>query len=407
MSAEESMEQACARVRTWLHEHAWPYWAKHGVDRVHGGFVEYLDLAGHDGGASFKRVRAQARQLYCFSQGALYGFPGAHEISDNCWQFFNTHARRPTGGWARCMDRTGVIIDPTSDAYDLAFVLFAHAWRYRLSHDPALIESAAEVIATLNTDLKAPGGLGWLADANGFGPRQQNPHMHIMEAALEMFDASGDARFAALARQVADLFLGHIIDRETGVLREFFTADWGHLNTAEGDIVEPGHMLEWVWILLRAHRLLGLDILDDVWRLYAFATHYGTDPRTGLIYDQIRPSGIPLDKDSRLWPQTEALKAHIAMMETFGLDTRPQISRNVTNLFRYYLDHAPFGTWIDHRRSDGTPKVDRIPSTSLYHLQLAFTELLRIEAEVPAMTSHNAGSQVEENYFPSLMREAG
>ncbi|QIP34140.1 AGE family epimerase/isomerase [Komagataeibacter rhaeticus] len=374
------MKQECMRVRTWLYDHAWPYWAAHGVDRVHGGFVEYLDLAGRDGGAPFKRVRAQARQLYCFSQAALLGLPGAREISDNCWQFFDRHARRGDGGWARRMDRTGVIIDPTSDAYDLAFVLLAHAWRYRLTRDPVLIESAAGVITTLNSDLKAPGGLGWLADAGTSGPRQQNPHMHIMEAALEMLDASGDARFAALAHQVADLFLHHIIDRKTGVLREFFTADWKPLDSAEGHIIEPGHMLEWVWILVRAHRLLGLATLDDVQRLYAFATCHGTDAHTGLIYDQIRSTGAPLSRDSRLWPQTEALKAHIAMMETFGLDTSPQISVTVDNLFRHYLDHAPLGTWIDHRRFDGSPKVDKIPSTSLYHLQLAFTELLRAQS---------------------------
>ncbi|MDT8870496.1 AGE family epimerase/isomerase [Komagataeibacter rhaeticus] len=163
-----------------------------------------------------------------------------------------------------------------------------------------------------------------------------------MEAALEMLDASGDARFAALAHQVADLFLHHIIDRKTGVLREFFTADWKPLDSAEGHIIEPGHMLEWVWILVRAHRLLGLATLDDVQRLYAFATYHGTDAHTGLIYDQIRSTGAPLSRDSRLWPQTEALKAHIAMMETFGLDTSPQISVTVDNLFRHYLDHAPW-----------------------------------------------------------------
>ncbi|MDT8870497.1 AGE family epimerase/isomerase [Komagataeibacter rhaeticus] len=96
------------RVQTWLYDHAWPYWAAHGVDRVHGGFVEYLDLAGHDGGAPFKRVRAQARQLYCFSQAALLGLPGAREISDNCWQFFDRHARRGDG------DGHGAWIAPVS-----------------------------------------------------------------------------------------------------------------------------------------------------------------------------------------------------------------------------------------------------------------------------------------------------
>jgi mannose/cellobiose epimerase-like protein (N-acyl-D-glucosamine 2-epimerase family) len=107
---------AFSKVRSWLFDSAWPFWAAVGVDRVHGGFVEQLDLQGRDGGAPFKRVRAQARQLYCFSHAALLGFPGAREISDHGWTFLNAHGRRPDGGWVRRIGGEGGILDATSDA---------------------------------------------------------------------------------------------------------------------------------------------------------------------------------------------------------------------------------------------------------------------------------------------------
>jgi len=375
------------RVRSWLYNVAWPFWAQHGVDRIGGGFVEHLDLGGNDGRASYKRVRAQARQIYCFSQAALLGFDGARDISDHGWQFLDTHGRRSDGGWGRRLGRTGGIIDPTSDAYDIAFILFAHAWRYRLIQDPALIDSAIATADTLDRELAHANGLGWLADAADTGPRQQNPHMHIIEAAIELADATGHPRFHALGSDVAILMQNRFLNRETGALREFFTADWSLLDTAEGNIVEPGHQFEWVWILLRAERILNLSLREEARALYDFARRHGPDPETGLIYDKVRPDGTPLSRDSRSWPQTEALKAHLAMLEFDGLDTRDEIGRVVDNIFRHYLDWTPAGTWMDHRRHDGSPRADKIPSSTLYHVQLAFTELLRLQPLVDNLES--------------------
>ena len=47
--------------------------------------------------------------------------------------------------------------------------------------------------------MRHPGGLGFLVEKPASGPRQQNPHMHLLEAALVNLEASGDERFKALA----------------------------------------------------------------------------------------------------------------------------------------------------------------------------------------------------------------
>jgi len=36
------------------------------------------------------------------------------------------------------------------------------------------------------------------------------------------------------------------------------------------------------------------------------------------------------------------------------------------------------GLWREHLQSDGTPIRDTVPATSLYHLFLALTEVLRV-----------------------------
>jgi mannose/cellobiose epimerase-like protein (N-acyl-D-glucosamine 2-epimerase family) len=167
-------------------------------------------------------------------------------------------------------------------------------------------------------------------------------------------------------------------------LREFFAEDWSRLDTTEGAIVEPGHMMEWSWIIYRARRLLGLGDPADAYLLFSTAERIGVDLATGLTLDQVDPDGAILSADSRSWPQTEALKANLAVLENDGIDTRERIASCVDNLLDRYLAHQPAGTWIDHLDAAGQPRVDKIPSSTFYHIFLAFSELLRLQHRIEA-----------------------
>ncbi|PVM89163.1 AGE family epimerase/isomerase [Caulobacter endophyticus] len=377
-------------VNDWLFDQALPFWAEAGVDRVNGGFVEHLTLKAENAHAPFKRVRAQARQIYCFSQAALLGWSDGAAVADHGWDFLQRHGRREDGAWVRRLAPDGSQLDTTCDAYDMAFVLFAHAWRHKVTKDPAVEASALATLDALDRTLAHPSGLGWLAEEGDAGPRQQNPHMHLIEAAIELAETTGNERFQAFGRTIAALFGERILNRETGVLREFFAPDWSALDTPAGRIVEPGHQLEWAWILERAAPILEIDMSREADLLHAHAEKHGIAPVTGLTYDQVDVDGKVILGDHRSWPQTEALKANLAMLEGRGLDTRDRIAVCVDNLLERYLAPAPTGTWIDQLDSKLKPRVDKIPSTTLYHVQLAFTELLRLQPAIQSMDADAA-----------------
>lgn len=371
------MTSISERARAYLIDEALPFWSSVGT-YPNGCFVEHLDLAGRPVDPGFARVRVLARQLYVFSHAeviGLYRVPGLTEraatfLIDSAWQ-------GPDRGWAKLVDRDGRLLDGSSDLYDIAFALFALAWYYRLSKNARCLEIAFETLDFVKSRMAHPAG-GYLHDDSGRGPRQQNPHMHLTEAMNAWYAATGEARFLEEATRLIDLYETRFTDPATGALGEFFADDWTPVSGPAGDVVEPGHLLEWTWIIGKNAGLGGRKRIETMRRSFRFAMAHGHDPMSGLTVDQVGRDGRILAASCRLWPQTETIKALIAAAEWLGETDEAALARSVDALFRHYLEPGPLpGTWIDHRDAKGAPMVDKVPTSSLYHIALAFFEILR------------------------------
>ena len=370
----------------WLYQRTLPIWQQYGIDREAGGFHEKLGPDCRPITADGKRLVVQARQIYVFSHAAICGhLDGALEDALHGFEFLITNYWSETG-WRHSVQRDGSPLDSRRDFYDQAFVIFAMAWLFKASGNRKALEYAEETLEFLDTILvdNVSGGYGEGLDSNSQKlrlPRRQNPHMHLLEALLALHGATGDggylARAAALIALAQDRF---IVD---GCLREYFTADLRPMLSSVGRLVEPGHHFEWVWLLLRYTELSGAtnDISDLVELLYRFAVDHGTDPQSGGIMKQIDCNGIGIDASRRVWPQTEALKAHAARGALAG---DPEASGRLYSVLAVLMrDHLTAdgmspGTWLEHIGSDGSGVIDVMPASTLYHLVLANAEIGRL-----------------------------
>lgn len=372
-------------VRAWIFGKALPLWAGPGLDRERGGSVETLDFAGRDGGKPFKRTRVQARQVYAFSHGHLMGWEGPGlAAADHCWRFMQANARRDDGAWMRLLGPAGGQLDPAADAYDTAFALYALAWRLKCGDGDAM----AEAHATMDTldELMAVGpGLGWFA-AEDDPTRQLNPHMHLLEAFVALAEAGGEARFADLAGDVQRLFRDRMFEPGTGALAESYDADWSPMRGPTRQ-VWPGHLYEWCWLLHEARRVTGLDLTGEAAALYDLAEKRGLDADTRLADDALAGDELVPSRSFRIWPQTEALKAQLAMFEHQGRDTRARIAEVTDQLLDRYLAVEPAGAWCDRFGPGFQPIAKDIPASILYHVLLAFSELLRLEPQLSKAAS--------------------
>ncbi len=352
------------------------------ADRVHGGFHERLDLAHHPLPAGGKRLMVQCRQLYVLAHAAVLGDASGQDAAARGYDFLRrAYPDRAHGGWCFRASDDGAPIDATKDLYAHAFLLFALAWLHRAFAAPDAIALAAETFGTLQARMAAPGGGFWDRAAADWTPdrllRRQNPHMHLLEALLALHAATGEARWLDEATALVRLFLDRFHDAPTATLGEFFAADWAP-HPEQGHIVEAGHHYEWVWLLHRYAAQGGtLDVAAAAEGLYATAGRHGHDPEHGGIHDQIDRTGRVIAATRRIWPVTEAIKAHLARLEA-GLpvpDGQPQAL--IDQLFRDFLRPAR-GDWVETCSREGAPTATVLPGSTPYHVFLAAAETARV-----------------------------
>lgn len=370
-----------SKIRRWMFQVALPLWADVGYDRKAGRFEEILDDSGRPVDIGLHRTRVIGRQTYVFSHAAILGWKSGADLSGEGARQLDDLYQGPDKGWPRTTDRTGNVLDAIPDLYDLAFVLFGYAWRHRAAGDAASLAGAHRVMDFIDMHMRAE--VGFWHELPPVGWRLQNPHMHLLEASIAAYEASGDPRFLSTAREIVQLFRSHLFDGRT--LAEKFDASWNRAQGDDDQLVEPGHQLEWAWILVQYSRLTGEETIELAEALVDFAETYGVDHSTGRTLQIVRDDGTPVDAGSRVWPNTERIKAHLALFEATGKDPRAGVAQSAHLLLDQYLHPAIPGLWTERFTADGRPDAVNSPASSLYHIFLAFTEVLRLQPAIEAI----------------------
>ncbi|WP_343715976.1 AGE family epimerase/isomerase [Inquilinus sp.] len=389
MSTQNPTEQIATlqglrdRLMTWLTAQALPVWWETGADRERGGFHERLNL---DGTPCLepRRARVQARQVFTFAVAGRLGWTGpSRQAVEHGLAFFRKAYERPDGTFRTLVGPDGATLDDSVVLYDQAFALFALAVASTVVADPAPLTAAATRLRQrLEATLKHALG-GFEEAAPRKLPLLANPHMHLLEASLawvELGQGPDQPAWNALADEIAGLSLSHFIDPRTGYLREFFDGEWQPAPGRDGRIVEPGHLFEWAWLLVRWGTLRGRpDAVAAARRMAEAAEETGVDPARNAAVNAILDDGAPVDSGARLWPQTERIKAAVALAGVAETEAekalwRGRIAAGVNGLLKY-LDVPVAGLWRDKLQADGTFVEEPAPASSFYHIICAIEEL--------------------------------
>jgi len=375
----EPIEPIAARLLRWAVEQALPVWAQAGFDREHERFEERLTL----GGARLPdvpiRVMVQARQIHSYALAGRRGwYFDAESLVRRAYGAMVRDYHRGDGapGWLFSIDRDGRPAGTQRDLYGHAFVLLAIGSYVGATGDRAALALADETLAWLDRDMRAAHGGYVDAIPPIDAMRRQNPHMHLFEALLNLWSHSHEARYLERAGELFELLARRFFQADPGVLIEYFDDRLMPASGAAGRIVEPGHHFEWIWLLRWYERESGTAVGSHVDALYSHADRYGSD-HAGLIVDELLVDGSVKTASHRLWPMTEAIRAHLVEARLGRLGAAAKAKALADLLFERFLSGATAGGWIDRLDAAGSPAVDFMPASSLYHLLGAIDELTR------------------------------
>ncbi|HWV14761.1 MAG TPA: AGE family epimerase/isomerase [Cellvibrio sp.] len=374
----EGLKDAALRLENWIKNDAVPLWLSRGMDAQTGAHYERLLASGAVDLESSVRVRVQARQAFFFTVATDRGWCNLDQgraVAQTLLAFVQKKAAHPTAGsgYTHLLDKHFNLVDSKQDLYDHAFFILANAWAYRVFGDEAALAEAEKIVAHLDKRFGSDCG-GWFEGDYDYPCRRQNPHMHLFEAFLALYDATGEAKWLARVGELFALFQTRFYDPQQQVLFEFFDDQWQRCADAKGDVVEPGHMMEWVWLLDWYSRRSGRPVTQYTSALYNKGLAIGMD-QSGLLFDAVAPDGRVIDAKKRCWGITELIKASLVQIREGNPKAEVIAIKAVNDLFDYYLCATTPGSYVDQRGAKDEVVVDLAPASTLYHLIVAAIEL--------------------------------
>jgi mannose-6-phosphate isomerase len=363
--------QAVARLRGWFIDQALPLWLDRGWDAAAGGFYEHLDFQAQPILSVPRRLTVQGRQIFTYARAISLGWSSGREKVETAFDSMIARYRSPDGapGYVFTVDSAGAIVDGNRDFYAHAFVVLASSAYYQLTGDAQAIAIADQTLAFLDEALTLSNGGyrdGW---PNAPARLRQNPHMHLFEALLALWRATGNAAYLARAGEIFGYFKTRFFQPQAGILAEFFAPDW----CAEGGALavwEPGHHLEWSWLLAEYQGATGTPTGRWIDALIAKAYGVGVFP-PALIVEEIRGDGLILKKGCRTWPLTEAIKAQAIRLEAGDPEAGDRLIAAIDCMIdRHFTEIIP-GLWRDQFTEDGRLVPNYVPASTLYHIAMA------------------------------------
>jgi mannose/cellobiose epimerase-like protein (N-acyl-D-glucosamine 2-epimerase family) len=220
--------------------------------------------------------------------------------------------------------------------------------------------------------------------------RGQNANMHMTEAMLAAFEATGDAKFLDRAETLAFKICVTLADKAGGFVWEHYHEDWSidwdynkddpnHLFKPFGFL--PGHMTEWTKLLLLLDRHRPRDwIVPKATQLYEAALARCADLENGGLHYSFGPDGKLHDLDKYHWVHCETLAAAAGLAVRTGSEKYWQdYDRLWAYSWRVFVDHE-YGCWFRKVTPAGQKYDDKKspPGKTDYHPFGACYEVLRI-----------------------------
>jgi len=284
--------------------------------------------------------------------------------------------------------------DMTQQAYGYAFVLLAYAAAQKAGVENCVphMQKVYDLLESrfwqpeygLYADEISPSGQ--LSDYRG-----QNANMHLCEAMIAAYEASGKQQYLQRAQTIAKNIAHRQADLTDGLVWEHYTPDfqpdWEYNKHDPKNLYrpwgfQPGHQTEWCKLLLMLNRHAPADwLVQRACSLFDRAYENAWDHEFGGLIYGFDPQGNWCDEDKYFWVQAESFAAAAMLYKQTGEQKyRQQYEQLWQYSWQHFVDHQ-YGAWfriLNRDNSKITNEKSAAGAKCDYHSLGACFEVLRV-----------------------------
>jgi cellobiose epimerase len=329
----EQLSQYKAEVTTEL-ESILNYWIVNTPDDTRGGFIGRIT---HDHQKEPDAPRGSvlnSRILWSFSAAFnLNREPAYLAIARRAFDYFCQYfVDQEYGGVYWSVTADGRALDTKKQIYAISFAIYGLSEYYIASGDESARDAAIKLFHNIvehSYDSSFGGYIeararDWssikrlrLSDKDANAPKSMNTHLHLLEGFANLYRIWPDEALKNKLAELVNIFLAHLISKNTYHLQLFFKNDW----TPELQFISYGHDVEAAWLIQEAAAVLGDEKLLQKVKTCSFriaeAAAHGLDKDGGLWYEYDLATNH-LVSEKHWWPQAEAMVGFFNAWESTG-----------------------------------------------------------------------------------------
>jgi N-acylglucosamine 2-epimerase len=338
-----------------------PFWENNCIDRQFGGYFTSIDRDGsvYD---STKYMWMQWRIVYMFGELYLseYSRPDWLDIAKKGFDFLHKHGRDETGHYYFALNRQGVPAIAACNIFSDCFAAMGSAALYKATGENRYRQAAEEAMNGYVSRLDNPKGK-WEKSLPGKQRFLSLGHyMMLANLGVIMDDFLSTNRYHDDLNLAVDTVLTKFWNPELGLMFENVLPDGTFdLESCEGRMLNPGHVLEAMWFILNCLDRNGRDPqkINQVTNIIKATLKTGWDPEYGGLFyfmDALSKPHLELQWDMKLfWPHCEAL---IACLYAFKMTGDREFHDWFLKIDEWTWSHFPdpeYGEWYCYLNRQG------------------------------------------------------
>ena len=339
-----------------------PFWEKHSLDNIHGGYFSCLDRDGRVYDTD-KFIWLQGRQAWTFSYlyNQVEGKASWKEIAKSGVDFLRFKAMDEDGNFYFSTTREGKPLVQPYNIFSDCFAAMAFGQYAKATGDREIKDLARKTY--LNILRRSANPKGKFEKSTGNRPLKGfSLPMILSNLALELEDVltpeEVEATLDKSVHEVMDVFL----QKDSGLILENVKPDGGFSDSFEGRLINPGHGLEAMWFMIDiAERRKDQKLIEKASEVILKTLEFGWDEKYGGIFYFLDVKGNPpqqLEWDQKLW--WVHLEALVALVKSYKQTGNQEIKNWLEKVHDYSWQHfsdSENGEWFGYLNRQGEPHL--------------------------------------------------